>query len=130
MSAGWNLAQSRIVQIVAAFAIAWVMSWWNTRASWQETLDNYKSEQAAAIAAAVAQDANTAQEIAAAATKRVADDTIAISNLSAEIEALKQWKAEHPDVVKTTGRDCRITGDYVKWLRRFDATARASRRNP
>ena len=105
LTAVFNLFMSRGGQLVLAFGVAWVWSWWRTDASWRAVIAAEKAQIELQYQKELARQAQAARDIAADATSRVEEEMAISSDLREKI-------ARYADEEKKRGDNCVIDDDY------------------
>jgi hypothetical protein len=123
------LAASPVGWCLAAFVAGWMLSGHRVRAQWAEETAAEK----AAYQREVARQERAATEIAAEATKRLADEQTLARDLQAQIEAFDKEetaadaKPPLPSCTPAVIRSCRVDDAFANSVRQLDATAARSR---
>lgn len=133
----WAFASSRVGQIIIAAAVAWLWSGWRADDHWKAVIAADKAQVEAAYRAEVARQERAAQEIAAAATARAADDAALERELRTQIEAFNAKESQNATPPRTVKQiifrepagamaphPCLIDGVFADRVRQFDAAAR------
>ena len=97
----FRFIESRIGQIVIAFAVAWVWSGWKTDEAWQARVAAEKLEIERQYQAEVKRQFQAAQDIAVAATARAEQDAALVKNMQEIINSYSSKGA--PNIVFKSG---------------------------
>lgn len=123
----FRFIESRIGQIVIAFAVAWVWSGWKTDEEWRARVAAEKLEIERQYQAEVKRQFQAAQDIAIAATARAEQDAELVKNMQDIIDSYSNKGA--PNVVFKSGPTgaCVIDDDFIGVVQQLTNASRKTK---
>lgn len=115
---------SRVGQIALALLVGYGWGWWRTDAGWRDTVAKERAAAEAALQIERARQDAAAREIAAEATRRLAEEQEMTASMRRQIDDLKRSEADAP---KTNCPACRVDDDFIRRMRDLDAAGRKTR---
>lgn len=113
---------SRIGQIALALLVGYGWGWWRTDAGWRETVSKERAAAEYARQVERVRQEAAAREIAAEATRRLAEEQEMAAAMRRQLDDLKRSEVHAPS--KKECPACRVDDDFVKRMRDLDAAGR------